>query len=88
MPAKKAGRQQIKRARRNRSARTETRTIVGRANRSLTAGDAEAAQPAVLAAVKLLDRAVRKGLLHRNNAARRKSRMMAKLSRLEQSAEA
>ena len=88
MPAKKAGRQQIKRARRNRSARTETRTIVGRANRSLAAGDAEAAQPAVLAAVKLLDRAVRKGLLHRNNAARRKSRMMAKLSRLEQSAEA
>ena len=88
MPAKKAGRQQIKRARRNRSARTETRTIVGRANRSLAAGDAEAAQPAVLAAVKLLDRAVRKGLLHRNNAARRKSRMMAKLSRLEQSVEA
>ena len=88
MPAKKAGRQQIKRARRNRSARTETRTIVGRANRSLAAGDAEAAQPAVLAAVKLLDRAVRKGLLHRNNAARRKSRMMAKLSRLEQYAEA
>lgn len=88
MPAKKAGRQQVKRARRNRSARTETRTIVGRANRSLAAGDAEAAQPAVLAAVKTLDRAVRKGILHRNNAARRKSRMMAKLSRLEQAAEA
>ena len=88
MPAKKAGRQQVKRAHRNRSARTETRTIVGRANRSLAAGDAEAAQPAVLAAVKTLDRAVRKGILHRNNAARRKSRMMAKLSRLEQAAEA
>ena len=45
MPAKKAGRQQITRARRNRSARTETRTIIGRANRSLEAGDVEAAQP-------------------------------------------
>ena len=88
MPAKKAGRQQVKRARRNRSARTETRTIMGRASRSLAAGDAEAAQPAVLAAVRILDRAVRKGLLHKNNAARRKSRMMAKLSRLEQAAEA
>ena len=84
MPSKKTGRQQIKRARRNRSAKTVTRTIVGRANRALTAGDAEAAEPAVMDAVKLMDRAVRKGILHRNNAARRKSRMMAKLSRLEQ----
>ena len=41
MPAKKTGRQQVKRARRNRSAKTETRTLVGRANRSLEAGDAE-----------------------------------------------
>lgn len=88
MPAKKAGRQQVKRTRRNRSARTETRTIMGRASRSLASGDAEAAQPAVLAAVRILDRAVRKGLLHKNNAARRKSRMMAKLSRLEQAVEA
>ena len=88
MPSKKAARQQVNRARRNRSARTETRTVVGRANRSLQSGDAEAAQPAVLAAVKLLDRAVRKGILHKNNAARRKSRMMTKLARLQQPAEA
>ena len=88
MPSKKAGRQQVKRALRNRSARTETRTILGRANRSLESGDAEAAHPAVLNAVRLLDRAVRKGILHKNNAARRKSRMMAKLARLEQPADA
>ena len=88
MPSKKAGRQQVKRARRNRSTKTETRTIIGRANRSLSGGDAETAQPAVLAAVKMLDRAVRKGILHRNNAARRKSRMMAKLAQLQQAAEA
>lgn len=88
MPSKKAGRQQVKRARRNRSARTETRTILGRANRSLVAGDADAAGPAVLAAVKILDRAARKGILHKNNAARLKSRMMAKLGGLEQPAEA
>ena len=88
MPARKAGRQQVIRARRNRSAKTETRTIVGRANRSLDAGDAETAQSAVMLAVRTLDQAVRKGILHRNNAARRKSRMMAKLSRLEQTPEA
>ncbi len=88
MPSKKAGRQQEKRSRRNRSARTETRTIIGRANRSLDSGDAEAANPAVMSAVRLLDRAVRKGILHKNNAARRKSRMMAKLARLEQPADA
>lgn len=88
MPAKKAGRQQIKRARRNRSAKTETRTILGRASRSLEDGDFGEAQPAVLNAVKMLDRAARKGILHKNNVARRKSRMMAKLARLEQTAEA
>ena len=86
MPAKKAGRQAVKRAQRNRSARTETRTIVGRANRSLASGDAEAARPAVMSAVRMLDRAVRKGLLHKNNVARRKSRMMAKLGNLENAA--
>ena len=87
MPAKKTGRQQVKRARRNRSAKTVTRTLLGRANRSLETGDAESAQPAVALAIRTLDQAVRKGILHKNNAARRKSRMMAKLSRLEQAAE-
>ena len=74
----------MKRSQRNRSARTETRTIVGRANRSLASGDVEAARPAVMSAVRILDRAVRKGILHKNNVARRKSRMMTKLARLEQ----
>ncbi len=85
MPSKKAGRQSAKRAQRNRSARTETRTIVGRANRLLAAGDAESARPSVMGAVRILDRAVSNGILHKNNVARRKSRMMAKLARLEQS---
>ena len=88
MSAKKTGRQQVKRARRNRSTKTETRTIIGRANRSLEGGDAEAAQPAVALAISTLDRAVSKGILHKNNAARRKSRMAAKLASLEQAVEA
>ena len=88
MPASKAGRQQVKRARRNRSAKTETRTILGRANKSLESGDFESAEPAVMNAVRVLDRAAQKGILHKNNVARRKSRMMAKLARLGLSAEA
>jgi small subunit ribosomal protein S20 len=88
LSAKKTGRQQVKRARRNRSTKTETRTIIGRANRSLEGGDAEAAQPAVALAISTLDRAVSKGILHKNNAARRKSRMAAKLASLEQAVEA
>lgn len=86
LPAKKAGRQAAKRALRNRSAKTATRTITGRAARALASGDPETARPAVLNAVRTLDRAVRKGILHQNNAARRKSRMMTKLARLEQPA--
>lgn len=86
MPPRKVARQQVMRARRNRSAKTETRTTIGRANRSLDAGDAEAAHPAVMLAVRSLDRAVRKGILHKNNAARRKSRMMGKLAQLQQGA--
>ena len=88
MPAKKAGRQQIKRGRRNRSARTETRTILGRATRSLESGDPETAGLAVMDAIRTLDRAAQKGILHKNNAARRKSRMMAKLAGLNTRAEA
>ena len=87
MPSRKVARQQVKRARRNRSAKTETRTVIGRANRSLSAGDVEAAQPAVMLAVRSLDRAAQKGILHKNNAARRKSRMMGKLAQLQRGSE-
>lgn len=82
MPAKKAGRQQVKRAQRNRSARTETRTTLVKANRAIAGGDPEAAADAVRNATRLLDRAVQKGILHKNNASRRKSRMAARLNRL------
>ena len=84
MPAKKAGRQSVKKGQRNRSARTETRTIVGRALRSIdTEGQAEA-QTAVTQAMSVMDRAVHKGILHKNNVARRKSRMAARLNRASQ----
>jgi small subunit ribosomal protein S20 len=88
LPAKKSFRQSVKRNQRNRSARTETRTIIGRALRAVDSGDAADAQAAVRLATSVMDRAVGKGILHKNNAARRKSRMAARLNNLAQAQEA
>jgi small subunit ribosomal protein S20 len=82
LPAKKAGRRSLKRYRRNGSVRTATRTAISKALRSVESGDATAAEPIVRDAISVLDRAVRKGVLHKNNVARRKSRISAKLNRI------
>ena len=52
------------------------------AARSIDGGDADDAERAVLAAISSLDRAVQKGVLHKNNASRRKSRLTIKFNRL------
>ena len=82
MPAKKAGRQSVKRALRNGSVRTATRTATNKALVSIEAGDVAEAEATVHQAISILDRAVRKGVLHKNSAARRKSRIATKLHRL------
>jgi small subunit ribosomal protein S20 len=41
------------------------------------------ARAATLAAISALDKAAEKGIIHKNNAARRKSRLMRRLSQLE-----
>ena len=83
MPARKVARQSVKRYRRNQSVRRATRTAVAGARRAVASGDAEAAEPAVRQAISLLDRAVKKGILHKNNASRRKSRLAAHLNQLQ-----
>ena len=83
MPAKKAGRQQIKRAIRTRGDRTETRSAMARALRSVESGDVAEAETAVKEALIILDRAVQKGILHKNNVNRRKSRMAANLNKMK-----
>ena len=82
MPAKKAGRQSVKRRRRNVSARTETRGSVNKALVAIGSGDASVAEAALQNAISTLDRAVRKGIMHRNSAARRKSRISARFNKL------
>lgn len=71
-----------RKAQRNRVYRSASRTLVRRAVEAIEAGDVEAAQEAVARAVSQLDRTASKGVIHKNNAARRKSRLMARFNRL------
>lgn len=68
---------------RNRTVRTTTRTKVKQARMTLQEGDVETARTAIHEAIRTLDKAVSKGVIHRNNAARRKSRLMKQLAALE-----
>ncbi len=82
--AKKRIRQNEKRRLRNKAVRTRTRRQIKQARTALEAGDPEAARGAVLKAVSELDRAASKGVIHRNNASRRKRRLMKRLAAISQ----
>jgi small subunit ribosomal protein S20 len=81
----KANRQNAKRAIQNRIYRSGARTAVRKARASLT-GEATAAVENVTAAIRSLDRAAHKGVIHKNNAARRKSRLLKALNKAQASA--
>lgn len=61
---------------RNRIVRGQARTLVKNTRRAIEAGDLETAQQLLQRAISALDKAAEKGVIHRNNAARRKSRLM------------
>jgi small subunit ribosomal protein S20 len=67
---------------RNRPYRTLARTRVKQAELAIKTGDQAAATEAVGEALSTLDRVAGKGIIHRNNAARRKSRLMKKYNGL------
>jgi small subunit ribosomal protein S20 len=81
--AKKRIRQNEKRSVRNRDVVTRSRTYVKRAWMAIDEGDFDIARESVEKAVSELDRAVSKGVIHPNNGARRKSRLMARLNSLK-----
>ena len=58
---------------RNKAVRSELKTYVKKVRAAVEAGDAEAAQAAANAACKKLDKAAAKGIIHKNQAAKRKS---------------
>ncbi len=75
-----------KRRQRNRVARGSARSAIKRARVSLGGKDMAAAEVAVGSAVSALDKAAAKGVIHKNNAARRKSRLMRQLNQAKQPA--
>src|SRR5260221_13672357 len=77
--ARKRMRQERKRRLQNRSIKSLVRTQITKARQAFSAEDTDA-ETAVRAAVSELDRAAKKGVIHRNNAARRKSRLMNQIN--------
>ncbi|MBQ7737869.1 MAG: 30S ribosomal protein S20 [Oscillospiraceae bacterium] len=69
-------------AARNKANKSQLKTTIKKFNVALEEGNQENAEAAYKAAVKSVDRAVSKGLLHKNNAARKKSKMAAKINTL------
>ena len=84
MPVTKSAEKQMRAAERrqlrNKSVRSLCKTNVTKAEKLIFSGELEAAQKAVVAAISSLDKAAEKGVIHHNNAARRKSRLMKKLN--------
>lgn len=79
--AAKRARQNIKRRTKNRYFATTARSYVKKARVQIEAGDLETAEATVLQATKALDKAAQKGIIHQNNAARRKSRLVRALNK-------
>jgi small subunit ribosomal protein S20 len=82
--AKKQARAGAKRAARNRAVRSEVKTLIVKARKVLGSGGADASEvaPTTLEAIRALDRAASKGVLHPRNAARRKGRLAKQLAKV------
>ena len=82
----KRNRQNEKRRLRNRVYHGSTRVAIKKARIALESGSIEEAREATILAVKQLDKAAQKSVIHKNNASRRKGRLMKKLAQLEKEA--
>ena len=80
--AKKRAITSEKRRQHNASRRSMMRTYLKKVNAAIEAGNKEAAQEALVAATPILDRLATRGLVHKNKAARHKSRLVAKIKAL------
>ncbi len=84
MPVTKSAQTQMRASKRrqisNKPIRSQCKTNITKAEKLIFAGELEAAQKAVVTAISSLDKAAKKGIIHPNNAARRKSRLMQKLN--------
>ena len=82
--AKKRARQAEKHRQHNASFRSMVRTAIKRVVAAIETGDKDQAQAAYTAAVPVIDRMADKGIIHKNKAARHKSRLNAQIKGLAQ----
>ena len=68
---------------RNKSVRSALKTYARRVRESLAAGDREAAETALRRANRAYDKAVSKGVIHKNNAANHKARLARSINQGE-----
>jgi small subunit ribosomal protein S20 len=80
----KRNKQNERRRLRNRVTRGNARKAISKARVAIQTGEELQAREAVLLAVSALDKAAEKGIIHKNNAARRKSRLMKHLAALSE----
>lgn len=79
--AEKAHRQSVKRRAHNRQMRSKLRTVLKSIRASLDEGDAKVAGESLPSTVAVIDRMASKGIIHRNTAARYKSRIVKRLAK-------
>lgn len=80
--SKKRARQAVKRNKHNSQIRAKVRTFIKKVTYAIEAGNKEEAQSGYAVMQKNVDQAVSKGLIHKNQAARKKSRLTAQIKAL------
>ncbi len=78
--AEKRMKQSIERRTRNTQAKSRLKTTFKKVNESIPAGNLEETKKLVKEAASTIDREARKGTVHKNKAARKKSRLMKKIN--------
>ena len=85
MPSAKSARVSERKKEMNQPVRTKAKGFVARTRKLVEAGDLEGALAASKDSIIALDKAAQKGVIHENNAARRKSRLIKSINKLEAS---
>ena len=82
--AEKRERQNRKRRLRNRSTKSTMKTAIRKFNEAVASGDVESASATLATSLKLIDSNSSKGVIHKNTANRKKSRLQLRFNKMEQ----
>lgn len=83
LSAEKRARQSVKRNLRNRSVESGVKTVLKKVETAVTSGNRDDAGKALLQAIRALNKAASKGVVHRNTASRNISRLTKKVNALQ-----